>query len=69
MNRTVKINTFFGEKEVTKDDFIKQWSDTINQIYYLADDRESYDKVKTFQKLVETLSGEKFERIFKRDNE
>tara|TARA_R110002020_G_scaffold176020_1_gene368087 strand:+ start:299 stop:532 length:234 start_codon:yes stop_codon:yes gene_type:complete len=60
---TITVKSFFGEKEVTKDEFIEQWLQTggVNQLWGISRSDEDMIKIQKMRKWVLEMAKEAFE--------
>ena len=60
---TITVDGFFGEKEVTKDEFIEQWLQTggVNQLWGISRSDKDMIKIQKMRKWVLEMAKESFE--------
>ncbi|HAT65959.1 MAG TPA: hypothetical protein DCS66_15410 [Flavobacteriaceae bacterium] len=60
---TITVKGFFGEKEVTKDEFIDQWLQTggVNQLWGISHSDKDMIKIQKMRKWVLEMAKESFE--------
>ena len=61
--QTIKVDTFFGTKDITKNDFIKQWEDHVKQLKSIDYSMEWQEKVSVMIKNVTDTASKEFDRI------
>lgn len=66
--RTITVNGFFGEKKVTKAEFIQQWLSHCNELENISWEPEWLDVVASMNVKVAAKAGEKFEYSYKEEN-
>jgi len=57
---TVK-NCFGNEKQISREDFVKQWSDHVRELNSLSWDHT--EEFQTMRKRVEQIAGEEFDSV------
>jgi len=62
--KTITVDTHFGEKEITQDQFINQWVEHVNQIRMINWSTEWQDKVLKIVNEVRSEAEDEFDRIY-----
>ena len=60
---TVTVNNGIREKEVTREEFVHEWSTQLSDLFYLADSHPGIDEVKNIIENVKRLAEAKFYRL------
>ena len=66
--RTITVQGHFGDKEVTKAEFIQQWLSHCNELKNISWEPEWLDEVASMNVKVAAKAGEKFEVAYKEEN-
>lgn len=61
--QTKEVQGFFGPKQVTREDFIKQWRTHAADVYSLTLTTEDYEAVKALLNTVAEMAGRKFDAM------
>ena len=64
MTKTIKLESFFGEKEFTLKEFQKRWSGPTNEIWSFLIDHGNKEERDLGQKLVEEIFPKVTEKAF-----
>jgi hypothetical protein len=61
-DKTITVNGFFGEKEVTEDEFVEQWLQTggVNQLWKISTSAEDLKQIKQIKKWVSEMARKSF---------
>ena len=61
-DKTITVNGFFGEKEVTEDEFVEQWLQTggVNQRWKISTSAEDLKQIKQIKKWVSEMARKSF---------
>ena len=62
--RTIKLNSYFGEKDFTLKEFKKRWAGPTNEIWAFLIDHGSIEEMKFGQKLAEEIFQRVAEKAF-----
>lgn len=65
---TLEKQFFDGTQDLTKDEFIKRWTDHTRELSFIAHTAEEFDKIKEFREWFKELAGQEFERIYEKQN-
>ena len=72
MEKTIKLDSYFGEKNFTLKEFKKRWSSPINEIWAFLIDHGSFEDMKFGQKLAEEIfprvAEEAFNKFYEKQN-
>ena len=60
--KTIKVRTFFGEKDVTMDEFVEQWLQTggVNQLWRISTSAEDMKQIEQIKKWVSEMARKAF---------
>jgi|TARA_Y100000310_G_scaffold94939_1_gene92752 hypothetical protein len=60
--KTIKVRTFFGEKDVTMDEFVEQWLQTggVNQLWKISTSAEDMKQIEQIKKWVSEMARKSF---------
>lgn len=60
--KTIKVRTFFGEKDVTMDEFVEQWLQTggVNQLWRISTSAEDMKQIQQIKKWVSEMARKSF---------
>jgi len=61
--KTIKVRTFFGEKDVTMDEFVEQWLETggVNQLWRISNYSEEHKaQIEQIKKWVSEMARKSF---------
>jgi len=60
--KTIKVRTFFGEKDVTMDEFVEQWLQTggVNQLWRISTSAEDMKQIEQIKKWVSEMARKSF---------
>ena len=61
---TITVKNMGRDLEINKEDFVKRWTDTHGDVWYLADNREDMIKVKKMTTMLKHLAEKKFDALF-----
>lgn len=64
---TITVNTYFGDRQMSREEFVKEWEDHMRQLHRL-----SWRHMHEFQQMqarVAELAGEEFDRKYKAEQE
>jgi hypothetical protein len=61
-DKTITVNGFFGEKEVTEDEFVEQWLQTggANQLWKISTSAEDMKQIEQIKKWVSEMARKSF---------
>jgi len=61
-DKTITVNGFFGEKEVTEDEFVEQWLQTggVNQLWKISTSAEDLKQIEQIKKWVSEMARKSF---------
>jgi hypothetical protein len=62
--RTITVDSYFGEKEVTKKDFTNRWLEHVQELSSLTVTSEDYETYKTIKDDLLEMVGRRFEEIY-----
>ncbi len=60
---TKTVQSFFGPKEITREEFIKQWKDQFTQFFQLSDTVEEFKEFKGVQHNIERMAARKWDMM------
>lgn len=60
---TKTVQGTFGPKQITKDEFVKQWTNSIAEIGYICETGDDYRTLQAMQEQVRKLAERKWEMI------
>ena len=70
--KTVNMNVaVFGSpryEDINLEQYTKRWTDHTNQIFWLANTKEGFNKVEQIQSLVKELAEDNFNRLWEAEN-
>ena len=66
--RTITVNGYFGEKEVTKEEFAQEWIDHIRQLKRISYSLDWMDYVTSVEKKTELECDAEFDRMWEKQN-
>ena len=60
--KTIKVRTFFGEKDVTMDEFVEQWLETggVTQLWRISTSAEDMKQIEQIKKWVSEMARKSF---------
>ena len=64
INSTITVEGFFGEKQMTKEEFVKVWVDQAGELIKLDYSRDWQDKVIEMKQTVCEKAINEFERMY-----
>ena len=61
-DKTITVNGFFGEKDVTMDEFVEQWLQTggVNQLWKISTSAEDMKQIEQIKKWVSEMARKSF---------
>ncbi len=62
--RTVTVQRWRGTAEVTRDEFVNEWAEQVEELVSLAHDMDTLARVRDIQASVKELAGEEFDRLW-----
>lgn len=62
--KTVKLDSYFGEKDFTLEEFKKRWNSPVNEIWAFLIDHGSVEEMKFGKKLAEEIFPRVAEKAF-----
>jgi hypothetical protein len=62
-SETKTVAGYFGDKQVTKEEFIKEWKSHFGQFFALANTVNEFDELKQMQSRIVQLAGNAWEAI------
>ena len=65
--KTIEVGGFFGPKQITREDFVKQWTDHVNQLHRLSFDH--FDEFCKIAGRVSEIAGQEWDRLYKAQHE
>ena len=65
---TITVASHFGDKEVTREEFISIWTTHVRELNRLDYDMEWLNQVRDIIEQVEEKAGQEFEAMFKRQH-
>jgi hypothetical protein len=60
---TKTVAGYFGDKQVTKEEFVKEWKSHFGQLFALASTTNEFEELKQMQQRVIQLAGNAWESI------
>lgn len=63
MSITKTVESFFGPKQVTREEFVKQWRSEFNQYMYLASSTDELNELAQMQSRIAAMAGTTWDRI------
>jgi hypothetical protein len=60
---TKTVQGFFGPKDITREEFVKQWADHFGQFYHLPETSEQMAELDAMKARLQTLAGEKWDKL------
>lgn len=60
---TKTVHGYFGPKQVTRDEFVKQWTSHFGEAMHLADTTAEFDELQGMKQRIAELAGAKWDRI------
>ena len=67
MEKTIKIESYFGEKDFTKEEFVKRWTSWSVDFGNLCTDSEDWEQYKKLQTLTKQMAEKSFDRELKKE--
>ena len=64
MEKTIKLDSYFGEKDFTLEEFKKRWAGPTNEIWAFLIDHGSIEEMKFGEKLAEEIFPRVVEKAF-----
>lgn len=61
--QTKTVQGYFGEKQVTKEEFVKQWHEQFVQFLHLANTGSELDELDMMMRRIDELAGNKWDAI------
>ena len=68
IDSTITVAGYFGDKQMTKEDFVKTWVDHANELLRLDYSRDWQDKVIAMKQTVCEKAISEFERMYEAQN-
>lgn len=68
MPRTIVASNFLSTKEVTKEEYARQWEQHAQSLVQLSSDADWLDKVKEIMEATKLEAEDEFERVYKFQN-
>lgn len=66
--RTITVNGHFEERQITKIEFVRQWSSHAKELYLLASEAVAATEIGEIVEKVEDMATREFERLYKVQN-
>ncbi len=60
---TIEVNGFFKPKQVTREEFVKQWSELVGDLYNIANTPTHIADVAAMVIQVRNIAGAEFDRV------
>lgn len=60
---TKTVEGYFGQKQVTRDEFVKQWKSSVNELFYVTTTRDDHERVLAIQASVAEMAGRKWDEL------
>jgi hypothetical protein len=72
-DKTITVDTVFGDKTVNRDQFVKRWLEHAQEVKLIIDYNndhyyEQMEKFLKFEKFVKELAKKHFEKVYTRQN-
>ena len=62
---TVTVNAWNGEKELTLDAYVKQWTEQVRDLVHLSSSSEEYEDVCEMQRKIKDMAVNRFFELYK----
>jgi hypothetical protein len=60
---TKTVAGFFGPKQVTREEFVKEWTSHYGQVFHLAKTTAEYDELFAFKQRIAALAGAQWDKL------
>lgn len=60
---TKTVDGYFGPKQVTRDEFVKQWKNSVNELFYVTTTRDDHERVLAIQATAAEMAGRKWDEL------
>lgn len=60
---TKTVEGTFGPKQITRDDFVKRWTEHFGEVLWLANSTAEYEELRAMKRRIAELAGAAWERI------
>ncbi len=69
-DKTITVDTVFGDKTVNRDQYVKRWLEHAQEVKLIIDynNDEQMEKFLKFEKFVKELAKKHFEKVYTRQN-
>jgi hypothetical protein len=63
MTATKTVEGYFGPKQITREEYVKQWTSHFSQMYHLIDSSEDIKELDAMKEKLSKMAGVKWDRI------
>jgi hypothetical protein len=60
---TKTVQGYFGPKQVTREQYVKQWTDHFGEVYHLTSTTAEYDELTAMKARIADLAGQKWDGL------
>lgn len=61
--RTKTVSSYFGDKQVTREEYVKQWTSHFGQLFHLAMTTREFDELEVMKIRIVEMAGNRWDQL------